>query len=114
MTNEVAAAKALMDYISAFGMPGGITLALLTFWWKNKQSMPKDPANEVMEAMKKLGSDVASMSRDMAQIREDVREMKAEDRETARRLTKVETRQDMMLDARGIVHWNDRTKPPTG
>lgn len=112
MTNEVAAAKALMDYISAFGMPGGLTLALLAFWYRNRQAMPHDPAKEVMEAVKKLGTDVATISRDMSQIREDVREMKAEDRNTANRLTKVETRQDMMLNGSAVVHWNDKTRPP--
>ena len=91
---DLTAVKAIAEYLAAYGVPGGIALALW-IWLRSNAGKTKDPASDVLTALR-------DMRADMKEIRRGVDDMDT-------RLTRVETRQEMLL---GVQHFTDRTIPP--
>ena len=94
---ELPIAKALMEYLAAFGVPGAVVLLLL-IGLRSGGGKPRDPAADLLESMKDLRAEVK-------EVRRGVDDMDS-------RLIRVETRQEMLLGQGEIRHWSDRTIPP--
>lgn len=88
--------KTIMEIAAAGGVPGTIVIVLIITYYRNREDR-KDPASEVLASLEKMNASLAGLNSTVDAI--------------DTRLTRVETRQDMMLDHR-IQHFTDRTTPP--
>lgn len=88
--------KALFELMLAGGLPGALALYVLIEWGRSRGKV-RDPAADVLDAL--------------AGIRSDLKEVRSGVDDMDTRLTRVETRQEMLLGPE-VQHWSGRTIPP--